>query len=787
MALEVRTIAEQLAGRGQLLQHGYAHLPYVSLVNDKTLRLRDNSLMCCIRLDGLNSTTAADEDLDGVKSAFARAIAQLGPDYTIYTHRVSRRVDPVADLDPLNDNDFCDHVDRRWSKGLAERKLRDRTLTISIIRTRRLKRTFNPFVKAANLIEGADQKRDLEHLEETVRLFRAALGNDRSRVLTEPSGEVLGFLGSILTANETPIYHPNTLNVIGDVVFGERVTFVDDGFVLSDGPFGERVGITRALKDYPPNSWCTIFDGFALPCDYVISQSFVPMSNNQAAELVERKRKVMQSTADIRTAASEQLAKLHEQVMVREKSLGSHSLTVSLISDDEASLRERVSDLEGLASNFGARFVADRVVNRAHFFAQFPGNMAGRPRTNLITNTHFANFASLHRTPMGKAADQLPWRSPITVFPTNEGGVYRFSFHRAGAATSEPPAGHTVILGETGSGKSVLAALLLTFARRTGARVFAFDYRKGLEMAVRAMRGTYSVVESGRPTGLNPLWVETDPEGVDWMTDWLSRILKPGGQLSAAQGQEIRQNVVRNAESTSIDVRQWSPFTKLFASTDDGGELQGLLSEWGPGGRYGWVFGETKEDSFSLDGDVMGFDLTHILDAQSERERMAVLSYIFRRVERQLKDRRRTIVLIDEAWKAIDNEYFATVIQSWLASLRKQNAVVVMLAQNAGQLAQSKVGERIFSFFPTQIIFPDAKSSAGDYQALRLNASELAAVTARSNGRNFLLRDDQASVIIDGDASCLGDLLHVLGGGAAGAFVAGDTFRETPDFWRKLV
>jgi len=216
------------------------------------------------------------------------------------------------------------------------------------------------------------------------------------------------------------------------------------------------------------------------------------------------------------------------------------------------------------------------------------------------------------------------------------------------------------------------------------------------------------------------------------------------------QARSILDNVRRNAEAAP-SLRRWDTFTKQFASTDDDGEIQTLLNAWAPGGRFGWVFGETTQDTFSLDADVAGFDLTQILDAQSDRERMAVLSYIFRRIERKMQDRKRTIVLIDEAWKAIDNPYFASVIEGWLATLRKQNAVVIMLTQNADQLAKSRVGERVFSFFPTQILFPDGKSSHDDYKALRLNAAELDIVTSRSSERNFLLRDDENSIVLDAD------------------------------------
>ena len=36
------------------------------------------------------------------------------------------------------------------------------------------------------------------------------------------------------------------------------------------------------------------------------------------------------------------------------------------------------------------------------------------------------------------------------------------------------------------------------------------------------------------------------------------------------------------------------------------------MQEWTADGRYGWIFGANAEDSFSIDGDVAGFDLTGV-------------------------------------------------------------------------------------------------------------------------------------------------------------------------------
>ncbi len=142
-------------------------------------------------------------------------------------------------------------------------------------------------------------------------------------------------------------------------------------------------------------------------------------------------------------------------------------------------------------------------------------------------------------------------------------------------------------------------------------------------------------------------------------------------------------------------------------------------------GRYGWIFGQSLEDTFSLKGDVVGFDLTGILDSEADKERMAVLSYLFRRVEREIEDRRPTIIVIDEAWKALDNAYFAERLSNWLVTARKQNTVAVMMTQYASQLERTRTGKTIVEAVPTQILLPNIRANASDYAMLNLTEKEL--------------------------------------------------------------
>ena len=182
---------------------------------------------------------------------------------------------------------------------------------------------------------------------------------------------------------------------------------------------------------------------------------------------------------------------------------------------------------------------------------------------------------------------------------------------------------------------------------------------------------------------------------------------------------------------------------------------------------------------------MVGFDLTGLLDSESERERMAVLSYLFRRVERLIEDRRPTVIVVDEAWKALDTSYFAERLSNWLVTARKQNAVVVMMTQYASQLEHTRTGRTIVEAVPTQILLPNIRARASDYAMLGLNEKELDMLLGSGSGsRLALVRDDRGSTLIDADLSALGPLLTVLGGMEKGEVLVGSDYRTRPDFWR---
>ncbi len=763
------------------------HLPYVKLVDDHTILTRGGEYMQCIRVSGTNSFTAPDACLDKTRAIIAAVIAQSGAGFSFYVHKVSARV-PVA-LKPMEAGGFSEALDARWQDHLAAAGLRDRTLTITVVkRPTMLERL--PLLRRRPDGQRAQQMRgQIARLKEVVEFLTQSLTEMDARLLSASSGELLGFLEALHTGIELPTFPRGFPSTIADDVANMRVTFRGDRFLVTGGSGEDRIGQIFTVKNYPSQTWCSMFDDLALPIDMVVTHSFTPVNSSVMGDRIKRQIRMMRAGDDAAISLQNDLVQAADDLASERLIFGDHHMSVATFAESEQKLDSIAAEIRNIAASVGVKLMMETYSARASYFAQAPGNASYRARRATITNLNFADMAALHRTPLGKPGDRTPWGTPITMFPTPERSAYRFSFHEKGSPEAEPPSGHTIILGRSGSGKSVLATFLMAQARRTGARVFAFDYRYGLEMGLRAMGGSYQSIRAGEATGLNPLWGETDAPGREWLTDALISLLESrGAQLTPQQTHAVQAIVRRNAEAGDPSLRNWTEFAGQFRSVDDGGDLAERVREWTPQGRFGWVFGTTVEDKFSLEGDVLGVDLTGLLDTENETARMAVLSYIFRRIERKIEDRRPTIVLIDEAWKAFDNSYFANKLENWLVTARKQNTVVVMMTQFASQLDKSRVGSTIIQALPTQILLPNSRAKAGDYGPLGLSEKELDVMLNTLPASHLgLIRDDQGAHIIDANLAALGSYLAVLGGLKSGEAVVGPDYRDTPEFWRRAL
>src|SRR3989338_5976166 len=574
------------------------------------------------------------------------------------------------------------------------------------------------------------------------------------RRLTVSSWEWLGLLGGLLGQPMAKVL-PMRGQFLSAAIASSQMTFAGKRVEIDTGA-GQHFGTIFGVKSYPARTWARMLDALELPYDIVITNSFTPARNNEIEERIKRTARQMRASEDAAETLRQELYEAADNVASGRQVFGKHHLTVMVTGKTPEQLEEAASEVW----------------------------RAGQDCVATLVRESFAPPAAPRRAPRPRPRVQSPWGETITALPTVPSSLYRFNFHDKGERGAEPSAGHTLVLGRTGSGKTLGTAFLMAQARRGHARLPVIDKDRGLEMAVRALGGSYSAIRIGEATGLNPFQTETDERGAAWLTDWLGDILAGSRPFETAQTVSLNA-AVRQIVTADPRLRTFDGLATLVASTDDEGDLVGRVREWGQGGRHGWLFGTGATSQISLSEDVVGIDMSEILDLGTERS--ALLAYLFRRIERVIEDRRPTLIVIDEAWKMLDDPIFEKRLHDWLVTMRKKNAVVMMLTQTPTHLTRVKVGQIIAESVVTQLLYQNPRANPEDYRILRLNEKEAEFLCTPTGGlRLALLRSAGDSVFVNMDLAALGPALTVLGGGRSGEDRAPYAWRDAPDFWKDM-
>ena len=186
------------------------------------------------------------------------------------------------------------------------------------------------------------------------------------------------------------------------------------------------------------------------------------------------------------------------------------------------------------------------------------------------------------------------------------------------------------------------------------------------------------------------------------------------------------------------------------------------LDAWIFEGEHAWLF-DNKDDQLDFENRVLGFDMTELLE--DRRLRTPVLLYLFHRIE-QVLDGSPTMILIDEAWKALDDPMFAARIRNWMKTLRKRNAMIGFATQSAADALDSSISSAIVEQTATAIFMPNTKAREEHYcKGFGLSGQEFEFIRSLpAHSHCFLVRQANRSVVVRLDLGAMPDLLTVLSG-----------------------
>jgi type IV secretion system protein VirB4 len=291
--------------------------------------------------------------------------------------------------------------------------------------------------------------------------------------------------------------------------------------------------------------------------------------------------------------------------------------------------------------------------------------------------------------------------APPLLFGKTEGSTpFRFCLHVGDV-------GHTLIVGPTGAGKSVLLALMaLQFRRYAGSQVFAFDFGGSIRAAALAMGGDWHDLGGGLSEGsaetvaLQPLARIDEAAERAWAADWLNAILTREGVPITPQVKEHIWTALTSLASAPCEERTLTGLCILLQSND----LKQALRPYCLGGAWGRLLDAETEHLGSAT--VQAFETEGMIGTQAAP---AVLAYLFHRIEDRL-DGSPTLIIIDEGWLALDDEAFAGQLREWLKTLRKKNASVIFATQSLSDIDGSAIAPAIIESCPTRLLLPNERA-----------------------------------------------------------------------------
>ncbi|MFC7695413.1 conjugal transfer protein TrbE [Bradyrhizobium sp. GCM10028915] len=417
--------------------------------------------------------------------------------------------------------------------------------------------------------------------------------------------------------------------------------------------------------------------------------------------------------------------------------------TVTVWDRDPSAADEKLRLVEKVIQGRDFTSMAETVNAVEAWLGSLPGQVYANVRQPPVSTLNLAHMIPLSAVWAGEVRDHH-FKAPPLFFGKTEGSTpFRFSLHVGDV-------GHTLIVGPTGAGKSVLLALMaLQFRRYPQAQIFAFDFGGSIRAAAIAMGGDWHDLggavggDSAEFVALQPLARIDDVGERGWAADWIASILARERIEVTPETKDHIWSALTSLASAPVRERTLTGLSVLLQSN----ALKRALQPYCLGGPFarlldaeGERLGETSVQVFETDG-LIGTGVAP-----------AVLSYLFHRIEDRF-DGRPTLLIIDEGWLALDDADFAGKLREWLKTLRKKNASVVFATQSLADIDGSAIAPAIIESCPTRILLPNDRAIEPQimaiYRRFGLNGRQIEILARATPKRDYYCQSRRGNRLFD--------------------------------------
>ncbi|KWV93541.1 conjugal transfer protein TrbE [Erythrobacter sp. AP23] len=734
-------------------------LPWAALVAPGVVLNKDGSFQRTSRFRGPDLDSATPAELVAMTARLNSALRRLGSGWALFVEAVRR---PALDYPVCAFPDPASAlVERERAAQFAEEGTHFESryyLTVLWMPPAEDAARAESLLYEGKAERGVDPRELLEGFaDRTDRLLRLFEGFF-PEVQWLDDGETLSYLHSCISTRMHDVRVPETPMHLDALLADEPLT----------GGLEPRLGTahlrTLTVIGFPSATFPGLLDelnaqGFA----YRWSTRAIMLDKSDATKLLSKIRRQW-------FAKRKSVAAILKEVMTNEASVLVDNDAANKAEDADAALQELGADHVGLALVTATVTVWDeepalaaeklrlveKVIQGRDFtcvtegmnaieawLGSLPGHVYANVRQPPISTLNLAHMMPLSAVWAGPESDTHFDAPPLFYAKTEGSTPFRFSLHVGDV-------GHSLVVGPTGAGKSVLLAMMaLQFRRYAGSQIFAFDFGGSIRAAALACGGDWQDLgsslseDSDEAVLLQPLARIDEPAERNWASEWLQAILAAEGVAIDPETKDHLWSALSSLASAPVAERTLTGLAVLLQSQ----ALKQALAPYCVGGPFGRLLdaeserlGEASFQAFETEG------LTGSAAAP------AVLSYLFHSIGGRL-DGSPTLIIIDEGWLVLDSPAFAAQLREWLKTLRKKNASVVFATQSLADIETSAIAPAIIESCPTRIFLPNDRAVEpqilGIYRRFGLNDRQIEILSRATAKRDYYCQSSRGNRLFE--------------------------------------
>ncbi|MDH2380716.1 conjugal transfer protein TrbE [Bradyrhizobium sp. CER78] len=410
-------------------------------------------------------------------------------------------------------------------------------------------------------------------------------------------------------------------------------------------------------------------------------------------------------------------------------SFGYITTTVTVSDEDSHQADEKIRAVERVINSRGFTTIRESVNAVEAWLGGLPGQAYANIRQPIVHTLNLAHMCPLSAVWAGPERCEHLDGPPLLIAKTKGATPFRLSLYAGDV-------GHSIVVGPTGAGKSVLLSMLaLQFRRYPNAQLITFDKGRSARATTLALSGEWYELGAKGGIAFQPL-KEVAEEGARlWALDWLCGVLAHERVTVTPEVKETIWSALKSLGTAPISQRTMTGLVALLARDALRQALQPYTLE-GPYGR----FLDADADRLSS-ADVLTFEMEELMALPGLVA--PVLTYLFHALEARF-DGRPTLLVLDEAWVFLDDPLFSNRIREWLKTLRKKNVAVIFATQSLADIADSEIAPAIIESCPSRIFLPNPRAleptQTETYRRFGLNDTQVRLIAEASPKRDYYLQ-----------------------------------------------